>query len=386
MKKKISIGSLDFFHMPRLQAGLASEYDTDFFSTWSLRRDPPNPDLKSYNNWVLHYLLLAYKISPQLQFRNYSYTILCKIFDEWFTSKIKSDMDMLCFLSGFGTKAMRQAHAWRKPVVVDSGSTHTDFQHRIVSEEYRRNGLHHTLFPKNYRDRIRLEFAEADFIQIPSEFVRRTYLEAGIPEGKLLKANYGSDVHRFQSKSISDVSPVFRVICPSGVNLRKGARLLVEAWRKLGWNAGEAELHWIGSPDHPDVRHLFTDPLKGVFWHNWMPHEKLCELYQSCDVLVLPSFEEGLARVLIEGAASGLALIATPNTGVEDFFSAEIKEGWLIPANCVDSICCAIEEARSNRLRTFEMGQEAAGRARQGFSWDHYGHQVRANFKFILAK
>jgi len=188
----------------------------------------------------------------------------------------------------------------------------------------------------------------------------------------------------FKQRLESDLACVFRVICPSGVNLRKGARLLCEAWRRLAWNEKEAELHWIGYPDNPDVRHLFRDPLKGTTWHGFMPHKELCRLYRSCDALVLPSFEEGLARVLIEGAASGLALIATPNTGVEDFFSPGYNEGWLIPYNDVDALCSALEEARRDRQKTFEIGQRAALRAQQDFSWDNYGRQVRANFNQIL--
>ncbi len=384
-KKPIAqIGSLDLFWMPQLALALGPIASCELLSTWSLQKTPPVV-VRNINFWSLHYALAFYKRFPALQRNNHTYLSLCKAFDTFFTSKLNPEMDILYFLSGCGTKAMRQAHLWDKPVVVDSGSTHTDFQHHIVWEEYKRNGLRNPLFPEAYRNRVKSEFAEADFIQIPSEFVKRTYLEAGIPENKLLKAKYGANVEMFQPRQASNLSPVFRFICPSGVNLRKGARLLVEAWRKMAWHASEAELHWIGSPDHPNVRHLFNNPLRGVFWHDWMPHSKLCELYRSCDALILPSFEEGLARVLIEGAASGLALIATPNTGVEDFFTPDHNEGWLISSNSIDELCSALEEARNDRQRTFEIGQRAAFRARQGFSWDDYGRQVRANFKQIFS-
>lgn len=386
MSKKplVQIGSLDTFHMPALQAGLASDFDTEFFSTWSPRRAAPNPGLKTSNAWVLHYLLWIYKRFPAVQFHNRTYLPLCETFDTWFTSKLNPDLDILCFLSGFGTKAMRKARAWGKPVVVDSGSTHTDFQHSIVWEEYQRNGLRHPLFPKAYRDRIRREFIEADYIQIPSEFVKQTYLEAGIPEHKIFKAPYGTDTGNFAAKTAPEMSDVFRLVCPSGVNLRKGARVLVQAWKNLGWKPAEAELHWIGWPEHPDVRHLFKDSCPKIFWHNGMPHAELARLMRSCDVLVLPSFEEGLARVLIEAAACGLALVATPNTGIEDFFTPGDPEGWLIPCNDVDTLCAVLEQAKANRQRTFELGQRAAARSRHGFSWDDYGARVRQNFRKVL--
>ncbi len=383
VKPSVQVGSLDLFWMPELVRALEFFAECELLSTWSFKRRR-SPASHAKNAWLLHYTLALYKRFPILQCHNSSYLALCKVFDHWLAENLRENFDVLYFLSGCGLSAMHKAHKWGMKVVIESGSTHTDFQHRIVWEEYRRNGLKAPLFPEEYRRRVRQEFLMGDFIQIPSEFVRSTYLAEGISEEKLLKAPYGVDVGNFVAKRKHDVSETFRVICPSGVNLRKGARVLVEAWRKLGWKPAEAELHWIGWPNHPEVRHLFKPPLPGVIWHGWMPHEKLAALLRSNDALVLPSFEEGLARVLIEAAASGLALIATPNTGVEDFFTPGAPEGWLIPCNDVDALCAALEEARADRQRTFLLGQRAAERSRHGYSWEDYGRRVTENFVKVL--
>lgn len=102
--------------------------------------------------------------------------------------------------------------------------------------------------------------------------------------------------------------------------------------------------------------------------------------------MVLPSFEEGFARVLVEAAASGLALVATPNTGVEELFTGKGVEGWLIPAGQVEDVCAALDEARRDRDRTFAMGQRASVRARQEFSEEAYGERVRTNFFKVLGR
>jgi glycosyltransferase involved in cell wall biosynthesis len=379
----LQIGSLDLFWMPRLVSALAPVARCELISTWSPRISAPPAADKAINSWALHYSLALYKRFPALQSGNYLYLKLCELFDLRFSRLLSSQCRVLYFLSGCGLFTLRAANRFNIPVIVESGSTHTDYQHQIVLDEYRRNGKSAPLFPEAYRARVRAEFHEADYIQIPSNFVRETYLEHGIPEEKLLLAHYGADVKIFATRTTNDVQDIFRVICPSGINLRKGARLLVEAWRKLGWKKNDAELHWIGWPSHPEVRHLFREPLHGVVLHGWMSHNDLCKLYRSCDALVLPSFEEGLARVLIEGAASGLALIATPNTGVEDFFTKADPEGWLISSNSVDELCSALEEAKVNRQQTFEIGQRAAVKARSSFSWDDYEKQVRNNFAKI---
>jgi glycosyltransferase involved in cell wall biosynthesis len=115
-----------------------------------------------------------------------------------------------------------------------------------------------------------------------------------------------------------------------------------------------------------------------------MDSVSLASLYRTCDVFVLPSFEEGFARVMLEAAASGLPIIVTPNTGAEDFFSPGQPEGWLIPVNNIDALCDAFVEAKADREKTFRAGQKAAARAQQ-FSWEVYGARVIENYQQILA-
>lgn len=319
---------------------------------------------------------------PWLVGGNHFYLQLCRLFDQWLKASFSRQTDLLVVLSGVGLNSFLAAKKASIATVLDCGSTHTDFQHQIVLDEFRRNGITKPLFPKGYRDRVRQEFAEADFIQIPTQFVGQTFLNAEIPKEKLLYAPYGTDLTLFKPREKPDGRTPFRVICASGVNLRKGARVLAEAWRKLNW--ADAELHWVGQPT-PETQHLFTSSMPGLVWHSQMHHHELAELYRQCDVMTLPSFEEGLARVIIEAAASGLPCIVTPNSGAGDFFTPGDPEGWLIPVNDIDALCDALKAARENREKTFALGQRAAKRA-QSFSWDAYGRRVKENYKCVLGK
>ena len=208
-------------------------------------------------------------------------------------------------------------------------------------------------------------------------------VEHGVDPKKLLRAAYGANLELFQPKPELRIDQPFRVICPSGINLRKGARVMAEAWRKLNWQ--DAELVWIGEVT-AETAHLFQTPLPGLRLERARPHRELAELYRSCDVFVLPSFEEGLARVMVEAAACGLPLIVTPNTGAEDFFTPGAPEGWLIPVNDIDALCDALTAARANREKTFSLGRRAVARAQTGFSWDDYGQRVLANYRKVLGK
>jgi glycosyltransferase involved in cell wall biosynthesis len=378
---KVTLASLDLFHIANQARYLQSVGVLHEFFCSRLRPSHEGISAEFVRNSIpLHYALRVMQRWPAPVGGNEFYLRLCRTFDRWLSTRFSPETDILTVLSGVGLRSIQAAKKSGIVTVVDCGSTHTDAQHEIVAAEYERNGLGAPLFPKEYRDRVREEFSEADYIQLPSEFVIRTFLERGVSERKILKSPYGVDLTYFYPERKEPRDSVFRVVCPSGVNLRKGARLLAEAWRQLAWN--DAELHWIGFPSR-ETKHLFPKPLPGLTFERYRSHSELAALYRQCDVLVLPSFEEGLARVLLEGAASGLPIIATPNSGVEDFFSPSSPEGWLIPVNDVDSLCNALTEAKQDRARTAELGMRAAERAQQ-FTWDAYGQRVLTNYMRVL--
>lgn len=381
-RSSICLASCDTFWIPMLQRGLGAEFRTRLITTWSLKRPGPNPDLDTRNIWPMHYALQLYKMFPVLQLHNRTYSALVAAFDAILCGVLNpSDVDAYIPLSGVALWSGRKFRRAGKPVILECGSTHTDHQHEVVFAEYKRNGIRQPLFPESYRNRVRQEFVESEAIFLPTRYVAKTFIEWGIPESKIYLNPYGTDTSRFQPRTDAELDRPLRVICPSGVNLRKGARVLVEAWRKLRWQ--DAELHWVGQPNS-EAEHLFRPMPAGITWHGWMRHEELAKLYASCDVLVLPSFEEGFARVLVESAASGLALIATPETGVEDFFTEGDPEGWLIPSNAIDALCEALIDAKSNRARTRELGLRAAAKAQNGFSIEDYGKRARENVGKVL--
>ena len=88
---------------------------------------------------------------------------------------------------------------------------------------------------------------------------------------------------------------------------------------------------------------------------------------------------------MLEAAASGLPLIVTPNTGVEEFFTPGSPEGWLIETGSVDSLCAALSLARSDRAATYDLGKRASIKAR-AYTWEAYGARVVENYRRILGK
>jgi glycosyltransferase involved in cell wall biosynthesis len=379
---RITLASLDLFHVINQAQYLQKVGALRGYYSTRLRPDVEKISRElAHSFYPAHYSLRIWQMYLQSLTGTWGYLQVCRLFDSWLKTAADWDTDLLAVLSGVGLRTFRAAKRRGVVTVVECGSTHTDFQHAILLDEFKRNGISTPLFPSAYRDRVRAEIEIADYIQIPSHFVARTFIENGVAPEKLLLASYGADLDVFGPRTERPAHGPFRVICPSGINLRKGARVLAEAWRKLDWK--DSELVWIGQITK-ETGHLFRPALPGLRLEHGLPHPQLAELYRSCDAFVLPSFEEGLARVLLEAAACGLPLIATPNTGVEEFFTPGAPEGWLLPANDVNALCDVLIEAKANREKTFLLGQRAARRSQAGFSWDDYGERVLANYQRVL--
>ena len=88
---------------------------------------------------------------------------------------------------------------------------------------------------------------------------------------------------------------------------------------------------------------------------------------QKCSVFVLPSYyAEGLPKVLLEAAASGLPIITTDHPGCRDAIINQ-KTGLLVPIKDRESLVMAIISLLENQELLEEMGANARVLAENSF-------------------
>ena len=90
--------------------------------------------------------------------------------------------------------------------------------------------------------------------------------------------------------------------------VRKGAHLLLEAWRGLG--AGRhARLRVFGRVDLPE--RLLREAGAGIEFMGSVPREQMLEAYESADVLVFPTLSDGWGLAVTEALSRALPVITT---------------------------------------------------------------------------
>jgi glycosyltransferase involved in cell wall biosynthesis len=298
-----------------------------------------------------------------------------RVHDHWAAASL-GHPDLVVAWSGAARKVLIAAKARGSVTILERGSTHIAHQDAILREEAARFGQQGGVEPEDVRAEL-VEYSLADRIMVPSQFARRTFLARGFSPDKVLQVPYGADVSFFSPGPKHD--DVFRIVFVGAVCLRKGIPYLLEAVSRLKLPNSELVIAGNVSADVEPIlkRHAGTYRAVGS-----LGRAEVAALLRQGSVFVFPSLEEGLALALREALASGLPVIATPNSGAEDAIE-DGREGFLVPPRDVDALCDRLERLYRDRALRDEMARQAEAGARR-WTWDEYGAAVHATYARVL--
>jgi glycosyltransferase involved in cell wall biosynthesis len=289
-------------------------------------------------------------------------------FGEWMVRRFPPPRVTL----GFDTASRTVFRAWkgRSFLVLDLSIGLPSFRDRVYREA-RKDGEAGRGLELSSGEELSLYREEtdlADLILCGSEFVRRTCLDAAIPAEKLRVIEYGVDLETFRiDPSIRKPAEPFRIAFVGNFAYRKGAVLLLRAFRRIREAHPGAELHVFGALQFPLAPH----ETEGVVVHGFVPQETLARDLQACHVLALPTFFEGSAISVYQAMALGLPVVTTPNSGSV----VDASCGVVVPVGSEEALAQALLRLARDRDDVARMGANAAERART-YTWDRYGARL----------
>lgn len=165
-------------------------------------------------------------------------------------------------------------------------------------------------------------------------------------------------------RPVPGARPECRVLFAARLLWAKGVRHFVNAARRFA-SSGEAEFLIAGTPDegNPDaVGRDYLDSCEQDGAVRLLGHvERMHELLGRVDILVLPSiYGEGVPRILVEGAACGLPLIAFDVPGSREII-VDGENGYLLPSGDQEGLERAIGQLIREPALRERMGSASRG-------------------------
>jgi glycosyltransferase involved in cell wall biosynthesis len=301
------------------------------------------------------------------------------LYDHWAARQLEDGQDIFVGWSGFSHSALARAKSLGAVTIVERHSAHMALQQELLSEEYARHGLVFESTARSVVERELAEYAEADFISVPSLYVRRTFLDRGFASERILHTPLATNTQDFHPVPKED--RIFRVIHCGAISLRKGVPYLLEAFSQL--RLPNAELWLVGSvaDDMKAVLARYISPKIRVLGPK--PSSELKWYLSQADVFALASIEDGFGMVVPQAMACGLPVVCTRNTCADDIVR-EGQDGFIVPIRDVQALQEKIQWLYDHPAPRSEMGAHALQRASQSFSWAVYGDKMMAQYRRVL--
>lgn len=232
-----------------------------------------------------------------------------------------------------------------------------------------------TIFFEMHWWRLDVKVARAAFIACISHFCRSQAMlfsdeahwhKLKIVHCGVVPANYGTAKRGDFTGHVAFVGRLDAV---------KGVPLLLEAFATVRARHPKARLTIAG--DGPararfEARTQALGLTEVVRFAGYLDEPAVARLLESADMLVLPSFAEGLPVVLMEAFASRIPVIATQVAGVPELVVDGVS-GFIVPPGDVETLADRLDRLLSNPALCARMGQ--AGRAKVEVEHD-IAHEV----------
>ena len=185
---------------------------------------------------------------------------------------------------------------------------------------------------------------------------------------KLVRGS-GVEVSLYQPKPLPK-GPA-KIILPARMLWDKGVAEFIEAARRIKAQNIAAEFILVGDVDTHNAASVTQSQIdewveNGIV-QQWGRRDDMPQIYPSIHIVCLPSYHEGLPKVLMEAASCGRPVIAFDVPGSREIVQDGVN-GFLVPFQDQNSLENALLNLIHNRALCTEMGREGRKLVEEEFS------------------
>ena len=307
----------------------------------------------------------------------------------WQSKRYIKDADIFHVRSGAGHGgAIKKARHLGMRIIVDHSIAHPSFMDTNLRLEYEKNnacfeiGMHNDFWRM-----IDEECKMADIIQVNSDFVKRTFIDAGYNENNIRVVYLGVSPDFWGLRKArfiydGDKSPL-RLLFTGGFSFRKGAEYLLEACKILKDYGVLYEMHIVGDCSSSlNMIKRYENYKLPVIFHGQVPQDELKDYLSSADIYLFPSLAEGCAQSGMEALAAGLCVVGTYESG---FPITNDVNGYIVKSKDPYAIADRVKWLNGHRKEIDRNGQNAANMIRENYSWDNYAENTCKIYNELFA-
>jgi glycosyltransferase involved in cell wall biosynthesis len=168
-----------------------------------------------------------------------------------------------------------------------------------------------------------------------------------------------SDLSAFTARPVAELPQRPTALFVGALEAYKNVDGLAAAWRRVAAELPEAKLVIVGKGSRPaPVERLIRDLPEHVEHVPELDPDGVARAFDESTLLVLPSWPEGLGRVVIESFARGRGVVATDAGGIPDMVT-DGREGILIPPADEDALVESLLRVLGDRELAARFGAAA---------------------------
>jgi glycosyltransferase involved in cell wall biosynthesis len=253
--------------------------------------------------------------------------------------------------------SLRAARARGMRTVADVVTAHVDEFRAQAARECAVFGVRPPLSGATRR-RMLDEYASADLVRVMSERARRTFLDRGFPEDRIVAVAPYIDLGEFPAADFA--APKFRISFVGLIEPWKGFHHLIAAFNAL--RLPDSKLLLWGGPGSRPVSNFLRDAMARNPAIIVRPVEVrqigYAEVYGKSSVLVHPSLTDGFGYTVLEAMASGLPVIVADGAGAADLV-VDGHNGYVVPGGQSGPIAERLEHLYHDPALLRRMGEAA---------------------------
>jgi glycosyltransferase involved in cell wall biosynthesis len=284
-------------------------------------------------------LALPQKITPWLPYTPFRYSPgwLNHLENEFFDRAVAKALQPAGEFEGFGGQTL---HSFRRArqlgyqhLSMQAANSHVSNVKRQHEKALRQWPFETSWLNTAQHHKTLKEYEMADTIYVASEYTRQSFLNEGVPDGRLRKRLFKPNP-RFTPSPTHDDDGIFRVVYTGSLTVAKGIPVLVEAFSRL--TDASAELILVGGWATRGMRRYLKSWMAKDQRIQVAPGDPLPHLHQA-SVYVHPSFEDGFAYAPMEALACNVPVIVTEDTGMKDYVR-DGSNGYIVPTGNIDAL------------------------------------------------